>query len=227
MTITIRAANRDDTAGVREVIRAAFAGEGEIIERLVAALNQAGHVQASLVAIDPGDDGDGAKDCDPDRRAHAANAADDSTSSEANVLGRVIGHVQLNRSWVDARERLVEVCVLSPLSVHPDYQGRGVGRALVARALDEAGRRGSPAVFLEGDPAFYRQAGFGPASAHGFIRPSTRIPDPACQVALLPGHQPWMTGQLVYCDPFWALDTVGLREPELSRVETSLASGQG
>src|SRR5690348_13488275 len=30
--------------------------------------------------------------------------------------GMLLGHVQLSRSWVDARERLVEVLVLSPLS---------------------------------------------------------------------------------------------------------------
>ena len=53
--------------------------------------------------------------------------------------GSVVGHVQLSRSWVDARERLVEVLVLSPLSVLPEAQGRGVGTALVAAALDRLG----------------------------------------------------------------------------------------
>jgi putative acetyltransferase len=46
--------------------------------------------------------------------------------------GTVVGHVQLSRSWVDTRERLVDVLVLSPLPVHPDAQGRGLGTALVA-----------------------------------------------------------------------------------------------
>src|SRR6185295_4600512 len=55
--------------------------------------------------------------------------------------GALVGHVQLSRSWVDARERLVEVLVLSPLSVLPEAQGRGVGTALVAAA--PSGRRRS------------------------------------------------------------------------------------
>ena len=29
----------------------------------------------------------------------------------------------------------------------------------------------------------------------------------------MPGYEPWMTGTLVYSEPFWAHDCVGLREP--------------
>jgi putative acetyltransferase len=135
--------------------------------------------------------------------------------------GSLVGHVQLSRSWVDARERLVEVLVLSPLSVLPEAQGRGVGTALVAAALDRAAALGAPAVVLEGSPDYYGRRGFVRASELGFTRPSVRIPDAACQVALLPAHEPWMTGALVYCDPFWVKDAVGLRDPLLAEWESS------
>ena len=134
--------------------------------------------------------------------------------------GALGGHVQLSRSWVDARERLVEVLVLSPLSVLAEAQGRGVGTALVSAALDRAAELGAPAVFLEGSPDYYGRRGFARASELGFTRPSVRIPDAACQVALLPAYEPWMTGALVYCDPFWVTDTVGLRDPLLAQWET-------
>ncbi len=140
----------------------------------------------------------------------------------AEDAGRVIGHVQLNRSWVDARERLVEVLVLSPLSVHADHQRQGVGTALVATAVGAARADKSPALFLEGDPGYYGRLGFERGSDHGFIPPSARIPDAAFQVMLLAGHEAWMTGALAYCDPFWALDCVGLRDPILSEVEARL-----
>jgi putative acetyltransferase len=51
---------------------------------------------------------------------------------------RVVGHVRLTRGWIDAEARLVEVLVLSPLSVAPEWQNRGIGRALVAHAVAEA-----------------------------------------------------------------------------------------
>ncbi len=124
---------------------------------------------------------------------------------------QVVGHVQLSRSWVDAPRRLVEVLVLSPLSVLPGYQGKGIGKVLVAGAIEEAGKAGAPMLFLEGSPAYYSRLGFEPGGEHGFTPPSVRIPGAAFQVVLLPGHEPWMTGALVYNEVFWAYDAVGLR----------------
>jgi putative acetyltransferase len=138
--------------------------------------------------------------------------------------GTVVGHVLLSRSWVDARQALVEVLVLSPLSVAPGRQGRGAGTELLAAAIDQARRLGAPALFLEGSPDYYSSRGFEPATARGFTRPSARIPEPAFQVVVLDGHEGWMSGALVYCEPFWTHDCVGLRDPELSRIEQMFES---
>ena len=134
----------------------------------------------------------------------------------------VQGYVALSRAWLDARERLVDVLVLSPLGVRPARQGGGVGTALLAAAVEAGGATGAPLVFLEGAPGFYGSRGWEPASAHALESPSARIPEPACQVVLLPGHEPWMTGRLVYPDVWWRLDLVGLRDPELAAVEAAL-----
>jgi putative acetyltransferase len=123
--------------------------------------------------------------------------------------GEVVGHVMLSRSWVDAPERLVEVLVLSPLSVAPGHQRRGTGTALLDAAVAAARALGAPAVFLEGDPGYYADRGWAPATPLGFTRPSVRIPEPAFQVVVLDEAVP--RGALAYCDPFWSHDCVGLR----------------
>lgn len=125
---------------------------------------------------------------------------------------RVVGHVSFSRGWLDASRRLVEVLVLSPLSVHPAAQGRGLGSALVRRALEVLQERPEPLVFLEGSPAYYRRLGFHPGEPYGFAAPSTRIPPAAFQFVPLPSYQSWMTGALVYPDVFWEHDAVGLRD---------------
>ncbi|HEY7720098.1 MAG TPA: N-acetyltransferase [Pedococcus sp.] len=135
----------------------------------------------------------------------------DGLSFVAERDGGPVGHTMLTRSWLDAPTALVEVLVLSPVSVAPEHQRAGVGRALVERALAAADVDGWPAVFVEGDPDYYSRLGFERASARGFTSPSARIPDAAFQVATCAAHQPWMTGALVYADRFWALDCVGLR----------------
>ncbi|HWG25464.1 N-acetyltransferase [Actinospica sp.] len=125
--------------------------------------------------------------------------------------GRVVGHVLLSASRLDAPERLVDVLVLSPLGVLPEFHRQGIGTRLVRAALDAADARGVPLVFLEGSPTYYAARGFERADEVGFRSPSLRIPPPAFQVARLSAYQPWMTGTLVYSDAFWALDCVGLR----------------
>jgi putative acetyltransferase len=126
----------------------------------------------------------------------------------------VLGHVMLSASRLDAPRRIVDVWVLSPLGVRPEAQRRGIGTRLVADALEAAAGTGVPLVFLEGSPDYYGSLGFERASALGFRSPSLRIPDAAFQVARLPAYEPWMTGTLVYSDTFWALDCVGLRDPD-------------
>ncbi len=109
--------------------------------------------------------------------------------------------------------------MLSPLSVLPDRQGRGVGTALVGAAI-EAGRvLGAPALFLEGSPTYYAARGFSRGSDHGFAPPTDRVPDPAFQVVVYDVHEDWMTGRLVYRDVWWEHDSTGLRDPDLAEVE--------
>jgi predicted N-acetyltransferase YhbS len=50
--------------------------------------------------------------------------------------------------------------LLGPLTVEPPFRGRGVGRALLDRALKEAKARGHRLVVLIGDEPYYGRVGF-------------------------------------------------------------------
>jgi putative acetyltransferase len=82
---------------------------------------------------------------------------------------------------------------------------------LIRRGLEILGGHNVPLVFLEGSPAYYSRFGFEPGGELGFRKPSLRIPDAAFQALRLPAYEPWMTGTLVYSEPFWRHDSVGLR----------------
>jgi putative acetyltransferase len=153
----------------------------------------------------------------------ALAARPDSFGFVAELDGRVVGHVRLTRSWIDAEPRLVEVLVLSPLSVLPEFQRRGIGGALAGHAVDEARGTGAPAVFLEGSPVYYSRLGWRPAAELGVTPPSVRIPAPGFQVVRLDGWEDWMHGTLVYAEPFWANDCVGLRGERLAAMREELA----
>ena len=136
----------------------------------------------------------------------------DGLSFVAELDAQIVGHILFTRSLLDAPPRLVDVLVLSPVSVAPPEQGRGIGSNLIRFGLAEIARRTEPLVFLEGSPIFYGRLGFEAGGLHGFRRPSLRIPEPAFQVCMLPAYEPWMTGTLVCSRVFWDLDCVGLRD---------------
>jgi predicted N-acetyltransferase YhbS len=63
--------------------------------------------------------------------------------------------------------RQLPICVgetkalmLGPLTVEPPFRSRGVGRALLERALDDAKARGHRLVLLVGDEPYYSRVGF-------------------------------------------------------------------
>ncbi|MGN6600359.1 MAG: GNAT family N-acetyltransferase [Actinomycetes bacterium] len=125
--------------------------------------------------------------------------------------GAVVGHVLVTPSLLDAPDRLVTVGVLSPLGVAPAWQRQGVGRALVAAAVEVLDQQAVPLLFLEGVPDYYPRLGFRRAAELGFRKPSLRIPDEAFQVLPLRSYDPALTGTLVYDAVFWQQDAVGLR----------------
>lgn len=137
----------------------------------------------------------------------------------AEEAGEVVGYVALSRAWLDARDSVVEVLVLSPLGVAPPWQRQGIGAQLLHEAVLGAESLGAPLVFLEGDPDFYAARGWEQASTYGIEPPSARIPDPACRLVRLSGYEDSMRGRLVYPDAWWRLDLVGLRDPLLAQLE--------
>lgn len=82
----------------------------------------------------------------------------------AEVQGRVAGYVQVRAASPFPSQRHVQT--VAGLGVHPDVQGRGVGRALLEAAVAEARRRGATRLTLRvlghNGPArrAYERAGF-------------------------------------------------------------------
>ena len=81
--------------------------------------------------------------------------------------GRLVGQIALCKTDVAAPGKKIAGLVLSPICVHPDYFRRGIARALMERAFEIAEGLGYAAVFLCGDPRFYRKIGFVPTCEHG------------------------------------------------------------
>jgi predicted N-acetyltransferase YhbS len=77
--------------------------------------------------------------------------------------------------------------MLGPLTVEPPFRGRGVGRALLERALGDARARGHRLVVLVGDEPYYGNVGFKKIPKGRAIMPGPVDPDRLLVAELVEG----------------------------------------
>ncbi len=85
-------------------------------------------------------------------------------SFTARVGTLMVGSVRLSPIVIGPTKALL----LGPLTIEPPFRDRGIGRTLIARALDEAKKQGHQLVVLVGDEPYYGPSGF-KAAAKGRI----------------------------------------------------------
>ena len=77
-------------------------------------------------------------------------------SFTARVGTLMVGSVRLSPIVIGTTKALL----LGPLTIEPPFRDRGIGRELIARALDEAKKQGHRLVVLVGDEPYYGRSGF-------------------------------------------------------------------
>ena len=87
-------------------------------------------------------------------REQAAHSLDLSFTARTGTL--LIGSVWLSPIRIGESKALL----LGPLTVEPAFRERGVGQALIERALKEARAKGHRLVLLVGDEPYYGKCGF-------------------------------------------------------------------
>ncbi len=116
------------------------------------------------------------------RRLRQAGAL--SVSLVAERGGAILGHVAVSPVRLSGGEP--DWFGLGPVSVHPHFQRKGIGRRLVAQALDELRARGATGCVVLGDPAYYRRFGF--AAMPGLVLPG--VPPQYFQAVAFSGDVP-------------------------------------
>jgi predicted N-acetyltransferase YhbS len=87
-------------------------------------------------------------------REHVAHGLGLSFTARIGTL--LVGSVRLSPVRIGETKALL----LGPLTVEPPFRERGVGQALIERALEEARAKGHRLVVLVGDEPYYGKCGF-------------------------------------------------------------------
>lgn len=84
----------------------------------------------------------------------------------AEEAGSLAGHILFSALQAPCR-----ALALAPLAVEPKFQGRGIGSSLITQGHARAREDGWEAVFVLGEPAYYRRFGYSAESAAGVQSP--------------------------------------------------------
>ncbi|WP_315925646.1 N-acetyltransferase [Mesorhizobium sp. SP-1A] len=110
--------------------------------------------------------------------------------------GVVIASVRMTRIAAGAGKALL----LGPLAVRPAYKNLGIGRRLVALAMEAAKNTGWPAVVLVGDEPYYGPLGFRKIPYGQLSMPRPVDPDRLLAHEIIPGAVSALRGDLDHAD---------------------------
>jgi predicted N-acetyltransferase YhbS len=90
--------------------------------------------------------------------------------AEANR--QLVGHIICSNARIETPDgKSTSVLNFGPISVLPQYQQKGVGKALMYAMIDKAKGKGYGAIMFFGRPEYYPQFGFVEAAEYGVTDP--------------------------------------------------------
>src|SRR3954471_15669398 len=118
-------------------------------------------------------------------------------SFTARVGTLLVGSVRLSPITIGPTKALL----LGPLTVEPAFRERGIGYALIERALAQAKMRGHRLVLLVGDEPYYGKCGFKRIPKGRAIMPGPVDPERLLICELTPGESADVAGPI---QPDWS-----------------------
>ena len=115
----------------------------------------------------------------------------------AEVDGNIVGHILFTRATVDG----TPVLALAPLSVLPEYQGKGIGLALIQAGHKIAKELGYTHSIVLGSAQYYPKAGYSPAERFGIQAPFA-VPRENFMACLLGEAGAELHGTITYAPEF-------------------------
>lgn len=120
----------------------------------------------------------------------------------AESKSEIIGHILMTKVEIVSEDKNATSLGLAPVSVLPEFQGQGVGGALIREAHKQAAGLGYGSVVLLGHKDYYPKFGYKKALNFGIKFPFD-VPDEFCMVIeLLPDSLQGVHGTIKYSKPF-------------------------
>lgn len=116
---------------------------------------------------------------------------------------KIVGSIIYTKSYIlDEEDKKQEVLTFGPLCVHPDFQRKGIGKALMAHSMEKAKEMGYSAIVIYGSPGNYCSSGFKSSKNYGIMAPNGVYPYALLAIELYPNALENATGKFYTSDAF-------------------------
>jgi predicted N-acetyltransferase YhbS len=99
----------------------------------------------------------------------------------AEINGKIVGHILLTKLKIKNKSNVFDSLALAPVSVLPEYQGKGIGGKLIVDSHKKAKELGHKSIVLLGHENYYPKFGYEQADKYGIELPF-KVPKENCMV---------------------------------------------
>lgn len=121
----------------------------------------------------------------------------------AEVDGAVVGHILFTPMKIKGDAGCFDSLALAPVSVHQDFQNRGIGTQLCRAGIETAKQLGYKSMVVMGHPGYYPRFGFKPASGWRIGMTADCNDDCLFAMELAEGGLAGVNGIVEYCPSFY------------------------
>lgn len=136
-------------------------------------------------------------------RLWASEAFIPELSLVAVLYQKIVGHILLSRITINSSLQNFKSLALAPVSVLPEYQGRGIGGQLIEAAHQKARSLGHTSVILLGHAHYYPRFGYRPAHTFGITLPFDAPRENCMAVELVENALNDVHGMVQYSQAFY------------------------
>lgn len=121
----------------------------------------------------------------------------------AEVDSRIAGYIMLSEIQITSANETITSLALAPVAVLPEFQGKGIGGALIEKAHRIAKDLGYQSVILLGHERYYPKFGYRPLHQFNLSLPFDAPPENCMAVELQPDALKNKSGTVIYPSEFF------------------------
>lgn len=93
---------------------------------------------------------------------------------------QIVGNIVYSKMFIGSERKMSnEVIAFGPISVHPDFQRKGIGKKMIEYTLNKAKELGYKVVLITGNNNYYNPLGFKSATIYNIYLPNMSEEDEA------------------------------------------------